>query len=33
MAGVECLVIDTSSTMISLENELRWNDLYYRMNH
>ncbi|MEK4849927.1 L-arabinose isomerase [Paenibacillus sp. FSL H7-0756] len=33
MAGIECLVIDASSTLASIENELRWNDLYYRLNH
>lgn len=33
MAGIECLVISSSTTMTSLENEIRWNDLYYRLNH
>ncbi|MNC73562.1 L-arabinose isomerase [compost metagenome] len=33
MAGIECLVINTSTTLDSLENEIRWNDLYYRLNH
>ncbi len=33
MAGVECIIINTSTTMASLENEIRWNDLYYRLNH
>lgn len=33
MAGIECVVIKSDTTMTSLENELRWNDLYYRLNH
>ncbi|WP_139997276.1 L-arabinose isomerase [Paenibacillus paridis] len=33
MAGVECITINSSTTMASLENEIRWNDLYYRLNH
>ncbi|WP_168120126.1 L-arabinose isomerase [Paenibacillus sp. HB172176] len=32
MSGVECVVIDSSTTMKSLDNELRWNELYYRFN-
>jgi L-arabinose isomerase len=32
MAGIECLIINSSSSVISLENEIRWNDLYYRLN-
>lgn len=31
MAGVECVVIDNRTTLPALENELRWNDLYYRL--
>ncbi|MGO4695357.1 L-arabinose isomerase [Paenibacillus sp. 2TAB26] len=33
MAGIECIIINQTSTMTSLENEIRWNDLYYRLNH
>ena len=33
MVGIECVVIDSSMTVNKLENELRWNDLYYRLNH
>lgn len=32
MAGIECVVIKAGTTMSGLENELRWNDLYYRLN-
>jgi len=32
MAGVECVVINGATNINSLENELRWNDLYYRFN-
>ncbi|MCQ6560545.1 L-arabinose isomerase [Paenibacillus mendelii] len=32
MAGIECVVINGTTTIQSLENELRWNDLYYRLN-
>jgi L-arabinose isomerase len=30
MAGIECLVIDSSTTLRNLKNELRWNDVAYR---
>jgi len=32
LAGVECVVIDSSTSVSRLEDELRWNDLYYRLN-
>jgi len=32
MAGVECVVINGATSISNLENELRWNDLYYRLN-
>jgi len=33
LAGIECVVIRSSTSAVNLENELRWNDLYYRLNH
>ncbi|MCU6707872.1 L-arabinose isomerase [Paenibacillus sp. J5C_2022] len=32
MAGIECLIINDATTLAGLENEIRWNDLYYRLN-
>ena len=32
MAGIECVIINNATTIQSIENELRWNDLYYRLN-
>ncbi|MCQ6560747.1 L-arabinose isomerase [Paenibacillus mendelii] len=32
MAGIECVIINNGTTIQSIENELRWNDLYYRLN-
>ncbi|MCG8614917.1 MAG: L-arabinose isomerase [Desulfobacterales bacterium] len=32
MAGVECLVIDKSTDIRSLRNEIRWNEAAYRLN-
>lgn len=31
MAGIECVVIDNNLNIPSFRNELRWNDLYYRL--
>jgi L-arabinose isomerase len=31
MAGIECIVINSTTTMESLEDQLRWNELYYRL--
>lgn len=31
MAGVECVLINKDSTVQSVRNELRWNDLHYRL--
>ncbi|MFB3160166.1 L-arabinose isomerase [Neobacillus sp. 179-J 1A1 HS] len=30
MAGIECVIINSNTTMDSLEDQLRWNDLYYK---
>jgi L-arabinose isomerase len=30
MAGIECLMIDSDTTIAGFANELRWNDVYYR---
>jgi L-arabinose isomerase len=32
MAGIECVVINAQTNVQRLENELRWSDLYYRLN-
>jgi L-arabinose isomerase len=31
MAGIECIIIDKNTTIQNLQNELRWNEVYYRM--
>ena len=31
MAGMECVVIDQTTTVPAFKKELRWNDLYYRL--
>ncbi|MCD9020421.1 L-arabinose isomerase [Cohnella silvisoli] len=31
MAGIECVIINKNTSMHTLENELRWNELYYRL--
>jgi len=31
MAGMECLLIDSQSTIRGFVNELRWNDMYYHL--
>ncbi|WP_282935783.1 L-arabinose isomerase [Paenibacillus sp. RC67] len=31
MVGIECLLINKNSTIPTLRNELRWNELYWRM--
>ncbi|WP_028548822.1 L-arabinose isomerase [Paenibacillus sp. UNC451MF] len=31
MVGIECVLINQNSTIPALRNELRWNDLYWRM--
>ena len=30
IAGIECLLIDGSTTLADVANELRWNDMYYQ---
>ena len=30
MAGIECILIDKNTSIQNLQNELRWNDVYYR---
>jgi len=32
MAGIECVLIHSGTNFKELEQELRWNDLYYRLN-
>ncbi|UVI28273.1 L-arabinose isomerase [Paenibacillus spongiae] len=32
MAGIECVIINNETTVRGIENELRWNDLHYRLN-
>jgi L-arabinose isomerase len=31
MMGIEFLLIDTNTTIREFRNELRWNELYYKM--
>jgi L-arabinose isomerase len=31
MAGLECIVIDANTRIAELKNELRWNDVFYRV--
>lgn len=31
MTGIECVVIDRNTTLRQLKNELRWNDLYWKL--
>ena len=31
MTGIECVVIDKNTTLRQLKNELRWNDLYWKL--
>ncbi|HVB02513.1 MAG TPA: L-arabinose isomerase [Chitinophagaceae bacterium] len=33
MAAIECICIGRDTTLPELKNELRWNDLYYSLNH
>jgi L-arabinose isomerase len=32
MAGIECVLINERTSLREIENELRWNELYYRLN-
>ncbi|MHB1922228.1 MAG: L-arabinose isomerase [Chitinophagaceae bacterium] len=32
MAGMECIIIDKNTNLQALQNELRWNEVYYQMN-
>ena len=31
MAGIECVVIDKDTNLNAFRNELRWNEVYYKM--
>jgi L-arabinose isomerase len=31
MAGIECLTIDSDTSIPSFKNELRWNEVYYHI--
>lgn len=31
MSGVECVIIDNNTSTLQFRNELRWNDMYWRM--
>ena len=31
MTGIECVIIDRNTTLRQLKNELRWNDLYWKL--
>ncbi|MCS7461694.1 L-arabinose isomerase [Paenibacillus doosanensis] len=31
LTGIECVLIDNNTTIAALRNELRWNDMYYRL--
>jgi L-arabinose isomerase len=31
MAGIEYLLIDTTTTIANFQKELRWNDVYHHM--
>ncbi|RYZ34806.1 MAG: L-arabinose isomerase, partial [Sphingobacteriales bacterium] len=33
MAGIECVVIDKDTELNAFRNELRWNEVYYKINN
>jgi L-arabinose isomerase len=32
MAGIECILINKTTSLSHFKNELRWNEMYYQLN-